>query len=74
MAGDKEQEAAYRDADLMLFRSGRFADVVVTCGPKSWNLHKNILCARSAWFETALVGSYVVSSTGQNYYTYELAD
>lgn len=62
MTGDKKQEAAYMAADLMLFRTGRFADVLVTCGPKSWNLHRNILCARSAWFETALVGSYVVSA------------
>lgn len=61
MAGDKEQEAAYRTADLMLFESGRFADVLVTCGPRSWNLHKNILCTRSVWFEKALTGSYVVS-------------
>lgn len=62
MVEDKNQEAAYRAADLMLFQTGRFADVLVTCGPKSWNLHRNILCARSAWFETALTGSYVVST------------
>lgn len=74
MAGDKEQEAAYRDADLMLFQTGRFADVLVTCGPRSWNLHRNILCARSTWFETALVGKYVVSEASLFFYTSVVAN
>lgn len=62
MASDKLQEAAYRAADLGLFESGHFSDIVVICGPRSWDLHKNVLYARSVWFEKAIAGSYVVSA------------
>lgn len=62
MAGDPKQEAAYRAGDLRIFESGLFSDIVVQCGPRSWNLHRNILCARSVWFKTAITGSYVVRS------------
>lgn len=62
MPGDPKQEAAYRAADLRLFETSHFSDVLVTCGPRSWNLHRNILCTRSVWFEKAIAGSYVVSA------------
>ncbi|KAG6353626.1 hypothetical protein INS49_005334 [Diaporthe citri] len=66
MAGDPEQETAYRSGDLRLFESGLFSDIVVECGPRSWNLHRNILCTRSVWFETAITGSYVVGQMKLN--------
>lgn len=62
MAGDPEQEAAYRAGDLRLFESGLFSDVVVGCGSRSWNLHRNILCTRSIWFQKAVGGQLMVSS------------
>lgn len=62
MAGDPTREADYMAEDLMLFRSGLFSDVIVTCGPKLWNLHMNILSVRSVWFEKAIRRLLMVSS------------
>lgn len=59
MPGDPQQEAAYRAADLKLFESGQFADVIVKCEAKEWHVHMNILCTRSKWFEKALTSPYV---------------
>ncbi|KAB5513159.1 BTB/POZ protein [Coniochaeta sp. 2T2.1] len=54
----------FLSADQKLLESGLFADVTVTCKGKTWNLHKNILCSRSVWFEKALNGNFVEASTG----------
>lgn len=32
----------------------------VTCKDRTWNLHKNILCSRSVWFDKALNGNFKV--------------
>ncbi|KAK3690246.1 BTB/POZ protein [Podospora appendiculata] len=54
------------DADTSrLLDSGLFSDVMVTCGSKTWNLHKNILCTRSVWFKKALTGNFEESKTGR---------
>lgn len=47
-----------------LLRSGLFSDVKVKCGDTTWQLHKNILCTRSQWFEKALTGSFEEAKTG----------
>lgn len=60
MPRDKKQEAAYRSADLSAFETGLFSDCVVTCGTKSWNLHRVTLCYRSEWFEKTLTGQFMV--------------
>ncbi|KAK4441916.1 BTB/POZ protein [Podospora aff. communis PSN243] len=57
-------EERFQSADQMLLESGLFSDVTVTCGDKTWNLHKNILCSRSVWFEKALGGTYQEATTG----------
>lgn len=38
--------------------------MTVKCGDRTWNLHKNILCSRSVWFEKALTGSFEEAKTG----------
>lgn len=38
--------------------------MTVKCGDQTWNLHKNILCSRSVWFEKALTGHFEESKTG----------
>ncbi|POS77133.1 hypothetical protein DHEL01_v204471 [Diaporthe helianthi] len=60
MPRDEHQEAAYRSADLNAMETGLFSDCVrvVTCGPKTWNLHRVTLCSRSLWFEKALTKQF----------------
>lgn len=38
--------------------------MTLKCGDKTWNLHKNILCSRSEWFEKALTGKFQEAQTG----------
>ncbi|RYP43447.1 hypothetical protein DL770_011662 [Monosporascus sp. CRB-9-2] len=44
--------------DRRLLASKLFSDVVVRCGTRSWNLHRNILCSRSDYFRAALAGPF----------------
>ncbi|KAL2144202.1 hypothetical protein VTI28DRAFT_9493 [Corynascus sepedonium] len=54
----------FMSSDAKLLRSGLFSDVKVKCGDTTWQLHKNILCTRSQWFEKALTGSFEEAKTG----------
>ncbi|KAK3503236.1 hypothetical protein B0T13DRAFT_394127 [Neurospora crassa] len=54
----------FLSSDEKLLESGLFSDVVVKCGDRTWNLHKNILCSRSIWFEKALTGHFEEAKTG----------
>jgi hypothetical protein len=54
---------ALTDATRLL-RSGLFSDVTIKCGDRTWELHKNILCSRSEWFEKALTGKFKEAETG----------
>ncbi|RYP48614.1 hypothetical protein DL768_005534 [Monosporascus sp. mg162] len=42
------------NGDEELLKTGFFSDVKVVCGHKTWELHKPILCTRSAFFKRAL--------------------
>lgn len=57
-------ENRFLSSDLQLLQTGLFSDVKVTCKDRTWNLHKNILCSRSQWFDRALNGHFVESKTG----------
>ncbi|KAK4113135.1 POZ domain-containing protein [Canariomyces notabilis] len=54
----------FLSSDEKLLRDGLFSDVTVKCGDRTWNLHKNILCTRSVWFERALTGRFLEAQTG----------
>lgn len=60
MSHDEAQEVAYRSADLNAMETGLFSDCVITCGPKTWNLHRVTLSSRSLWFERALNSQFQV--------------
>lgn len=46
-----------------LLETGNFADAVIICGQKSWNVHKIIICSRCDWFRKALDGNFEVRDT-----------
>lgn len=47
----------------MLLETGNFADAVIICGQKSWNVHKTIICSRCDWFQKALDGNFEEART-----------
>ncbi|RYP53864.1 hypothetical protein DL769_010439 [Monosporascus sp. CRB-8-3] len=50
--------ASTTEQDRTLLASKLFSDVVIRCGTRSWNLHRNILCSRSDYFRAALAGPF----------------
>ena len=42
-------------------KSGEYSDFIVVCGRQSWDLHRNIVCPRSKFFNAALNGGFQVS-------------
>lgn len=48
-----------------LLESGVLTDVKVSCGDRTWDLHKLILCSRSSFFKNALTGEFEVRSTSK---------
>ncbi|KAG6358049.1 hypothetical protein INS49_013933 [Diaporthe citri] len=57
-------QSTHKQNDLELFESGVLADVEVKCGDHTWKLHKVILCTRSTFFKSALMGAFKESETG----------
>lgn len=47
--------------DLELLESGVLADATITCGDKTWKVHKNII-RRCDWFNKAFSGNFKVNS------------
>lgn len=49
-------------ADIDLFESdGYLSDATITCGDRTWNVHKLILGSRCEWFRAAFYGNMKVS-------------
>lgn len=46
--------------DLELLESGLFADATITCGDRTWKVHKSIIC-RCEWFKKAFGGNFEVN-------------
>jgi hypothetical protein len=36
-----------------LFDTGKYTDLLVTCGPDEYRVHRNVVCAQSGFFERA---------------------
>lgn len=49
----------------VLLDSGVLTDVKVSCGDRSWDLHKLILCSRCSFFKKALTGEFQVRPARQ---------
>ncbi|RYP11848.1 hypothetical protein DL765_007565 [Monosporascus sp. GIB2] len=61
-----EATQARLNGDEELLKTGFFSDVKVLCGNKTWELHKPILCTRSAFFKKALTETGCVELHGQD--------
>ncbi|KAL1862920.1 hypothetical protein Daus18300_008250 [Diaporthe australafricana] len=48
--------------DLDLLDSGLFADATITCGDRTWKVHKSIIC-RCDWFKKAFTGCFLEAHT-----------
>jgi len=48
---------------LSLLISGDYSDMKITCNDKTWNVHRNIVCAKSDYFKAAIQGKFLVKQT-----------
>lgn len=47
--------------DLELLETGLLADATITCGDRTWKVHKSIIY-RCEWFKKAFNGNFEVNS------------
>jgi len=45
---------------FLVFYSGKYADLTITCGERSWNVHEIVVCAQSDFFTKACDGAFKV--------------
>lgn len=50
-----------------LLGSGKYSDLTLTCGSRSWKVHKGVLCLQSDFFAKACDGDFRVSKARQTY-------
>ena len=53
------------DSAVKLLETGRYSDLVLELDGRTWNVHRFILCGRSAVFEAACIGSLKEAKTGR---------
>lgn len=51
----------FNTKDLDLLASGLFVDATITCGERTWKVHK-IIVSRCDWFKKAFAGNFKVNS------------
>jgi hypothetical protein len=45
-----------------LLGSGKYSDLTLTCGSRSWKVHKGVICLQSDFFAKACDGDFRVSN------------
>ncbi|KFY28492.1 hypothetical protein V493_02906 [Pseudogymnoascus sp. VKM F-4281 (FW-2241)] len=45
-------------------KTGTFSDLTITCGDKTWNAHRVVVCSKSSFFRAACVGNFKEAATG----------
>lgn len=48
-----------------MFESGKYSDLTIICGPKSYPVHRALLASRSSFFEGACNNPFQESETGR---------
>ena len=46
-----------------LLGSGKYSDLTLTCGSRSWKVHKGVLCLQSDFFAKACDGNFKVGDS-----------
>ncbi|KAI1641163.1 hypothetical protein F4809DRAFT_636933 [Biscogniauxia mediterranea] len=59
-ASPEARPLRFVDISESLMTSGRFSDVKIICGTRTWMLHRVILTTRCLWFDKALNGEFKV--------------
>lgn len=49
--------------DLEIYQTGEYADCNLVCEGRAWDLHRQIICPRSAYFRDAYKGNLDVGNT-----------
>ncbi|KFY17915.1 hypothetical protein V492_00295 [Pseudogymnoascus sp. VKM F-4246] len=44
--------------------TGAFSDLIITCGNKTWNAHRVVVCPKSSFFRAACNGNFKEAATG----------
>ncbi|KAF2142632.1 uncharacterized protein K452DRAFT_358373 [Aplosporella prunicola CBS 121167] len=48
---------------LAYLRSGKYSDVTIRCGEKTWNAHKVVICSQCKFFDNACSGGFQEETT-----------
>ena len=48
-----------------LLETGKYSDLTITCGERTWKVHKNVLCTQSDFFAKACDGQFRVCHLAQ---------
>ena len=43
-----------------LYESGKYSDLIISCGEKQFNVHRNIVCTQCPWIAAACDGNFMV--------------
>ena len=43
-----------------LYWSGKYSDLIISCGEKQFNVHRNIVCTQCPWIAAACDGNFMV--------------
>lgn len=56
----------FMSRDVELLKTGLLADATITCGERTWKVHKSIIY-RSEWFDKAFNGNFEVQFCANGY-------
>lgn len=55
--------ASFQENDIHLLQTGDFADGVVKCNGRTWNVHRMLLASRLRFFKAAFYGQFAVRTS-----------
>ncbi|OTA98738.1 hypothetical protein M426DRAFT_17146 [Hypoxylon sp. CI-4A] len=65
LRGYKNEAELLKESGRDLLESGNFSDVTVSCGNRTWKLHRAVICVRCPYFNTVFSGSSKEATTSR---------